>query len=138
MRVLLVEDELLISMMLEDEITDLGHRVTGVATTVEGGLALLRSTSPDFAFVDFQLADGNCYDLIAELKTRQIPFALVTGARIDRADARLEKVDVLAKPVDMDRLTAVLEQSTRSLEDHASTGGGAPFSLTLTLNAAKG
>ena len=42
MRVLLVEDELLISMMLEDELALLGHCVAGVATTVEGGLALLQ------------------------------------------------------------------------------------------------
>ncbi len=139
MRVLLVEDELLISMMLEDEITDLGHRVTGVATTVEGGLALMRSTSPDFALVDFQLADGDCYDLIAELKTRNIPFALVTGALIDGADARLGNVDVLAKPLDMQKLAAILERSQRSAEDNGLTAGnGAAFPLTLTLDAASG
>jgi DNA-binding response OmpR family regulator len=137
MRVVVVEDELLIAMMLEDELTDLGHRVTGVASTVEGALALLRSATVDFALVDLQLADGDCFDLIAELKTRHIPFALVTGARIDVEDGRFGHVDVLEKPVDLERLTEVLERSTKALEDHMTLGGRAPVPITLTMNAAK-
>jgi DNA-binding response OmpR family regulator len=133
MRVLLAEDELLISMMLEDELAELGHCVAGVATTVEGGLALLQTASPDFALVDFQLADGECHDLIADLKIRRIPFALVTGAHIDRADARLGNIDVLAKPLDLDRLTAVLKRFTRPSESGgAPLGGRAFFQLSLT------
>jgi DNA-binding response OmpR family regulator len=128
MRVLLVEDELLISMMLEDELAELGHCVAGVATTVEGGLALLQSASPDFALVDFQLADGECHDLIADLKMRCIPFALVTGAHIDSADARLGSIDVLTKPLDLDRLTAVLKRFTGPSE-----GGGAPLGSRTLL-----
>ncbi len=137
--VLLVEDELLISMMLEDELVELGHRVAGVATTVEGGLALLRTVSPDFALVDFHLADGDCRDLIADLKLRRIPFVLVTGARIDRSDTRFGGIDVLAKPVDMDQLTAVLERFTISSETSGPlVAGGALFRLSLTLDAAEG
>ncbi|MGA7116384.1 MAG: response regulator [Hyphomicrobium sp.] len=133
MRVLLVEDELLISMMLEDELALLGHCVAGVATTVEGGLALLQQTaSPDFALVDFQLADGECHELIADLKMRRIPFALVTGAQIDKADARIGNIDVLTKPLDLDRLTAVLNRFTSSSErGGASVGGRASFQLSL-------
>jgi DNA-binding response OmpR family regulator len=132
MRVVLVEDELLIAMMLEDELALLGHCVAGVATTVEGGLALLQSASPDFALVDFQLADGECHDLIADLKRRRIPFALVTGARIDRADTRLANIDVLAKPLDLDRLTAIFKRLTGSSEfGGASVGGRDCFQLSL-------
>jgi DNA-binding response OmpR family regulator len=132
MRVLLVEDELLISMMLEDELALLGHCVAGVATTVEGGLALLQTASPDFALVDFQLADGECHELIADLKMRRIPFALVTGAQIDKADARIGNIDVLTKPLDLDRLTAVLNRFTSSSErGGASVGGRASFQLSL-------
>jgi DNA-binding response OmpR family regulator len=133
MRVLLVEDELLIAMMLEDELAELGHCVAGVATTVEGGLALLQTASPDFALVDFQLADGECHDLIADLKMRRIPFALVTGARIDKSDSRLGDIDVLAKPLDMKKLTAVLKRFTSFLESsEAPVGGHASFQLSLT------
>jgi DNA-binding response OmpR family regulator len=133
MRVLLVEDELLIAMMLEDELTGLGHCVAGVATTVEGGLALLQTTSPDCALVDLQLADGACHDLIADLKMRRIPFALVTGANIDAADARLESIDVLTKPLDLTRLTAVLKRFASPLESGgAPVVGRASFQLSLS------
>jgi two-component system response regulator RegA len=105
--VLLLEDDFLISMMLEDELRDLGHCVVSVAT-VELGLALLRQRPPDFAIVDFQLADGNSSDLISQMQKRQIPFVLVTGSQIDRTDASLADVEVLTKPVNLDQLTKIL------------------------------
>ncbi|MBY0227309.1 MAG: response regulator [Hyphomicrobium sp.] len=136
MRVLLVEDELLIAMMLEDELTGLGHCVAGVASTVAGGLALLQTTSPDCALVDFQLADGACHDLIADLKMRRIPFALVTGAHIDTADARLGNIDVLTKPLDLARLTGVLERLTSRLESAGAPAEDHPlFQLSLKAEA---
>jgi hypothetical protein len=63
---------------------------------------------------------------------RRIPFALVTGAQIDKADARIGNVDVLTKPLDLDRLTAVLDRFTSSSErGGASVGGRASFQLSL-------
>lgn len=109
-RVLLVEDEVLIAMMLEDKLRDLGHCVTGVAATVAGGIGMLRETDPDVAIVEFKLADGECGDLLAELRARRVPFVVVTAARIDRADARFADIDVLEKPVDMAHLADVLDQ----------------------------
>jgi DNA-binding response OmpR family regulator len=109
-RVLLVEDELLIAMMLEDKLRDLGHYVTGVAVTVAGGLRMLRETEPDVVVVEFKLADGECDVLLMELRSRQIPVVLVTAARIDSADARFKNIDVLEKPVNMAHLADVLDQ----------------------------
>jgi DNA-binding response OmpR family regulator len=105
--VLLLEDDFLIAMMLEDELRDLGHCVVSVAT-VERGLALLRQSPPDFAIVDFQLADGDSFDLILQMQMRKIPLVLVTGSRIDRTDASLADVEVLTKPVNLDQLTRIL------------------------------
>ncbi len=109
-RVLLVEDEVLISMMLEDKMRELGLGVAGVATTVMGGLQMLQETAPDLAVVEFKLADGECDDLLAELRARHVPFVVVTAARIDRTDARFADVDVLEKPVDLALLADVLNQ----------------------------
>jgi DNA-binding response OmpR family regulator len=133
MRVLLVEDELLISMMLEDELAELGHCVVGIATSVADGLALLETATPDFALVDYHLADGACHDLIADLKMRRIPFALVTGAHIDREDPRLGNIDVLAKPLDMRQLTAMLDRMTSVSGSCAPFGGRAYLQLSLTV-----
>jgi DNA-binding response OmpR family regulator len=109
-RVLLVEDEVLISMMLEDKLRDLGHCVTGVATTVRSGLHMLSEAVPELAVVEFKLADGECHDLLRELRLRRIPVVLVTAARIDRTDPRFADMEVLAKPVDLAHLAFVLAQ----------------------------
>ncbi|MBA4131350.1 MAG: hypothetical protein C0519_07975 [Hyphomicrobium sp.] len=109
-RVLLVEDEVLISMMLEDKMRELGLCVAGVAATVAGAIGMLRDTDPDVAVVEFKLADGECDDLLAELRLRRVPFVVVTAARIDRADARFANIDVLEKPVDMAHLAVILDQ----------------------------
>lgn len=109
-RILLVEDEPLISMMLEEELCEHGHQVVGVAATVEGGLKLIGDVHPDVAIVDFRLLDGFCYELIRELKRNAIPFVLLTGARIDEADTWFANVEVLTKPVDFDKLVAALAQ----------------------------
>lgn len=107
-RILVIEDEPLISMMLEDELTDRGFCVAGLAASVQEGLHLLPQVHPHAAIVDFQLLDGNCFDLTAELTRRHIPFVLLTGALLDFADARFAHMEVMSKPVDLDRLTAVL------------------------------
>lgn len=109
-RVLLVEDELLIAMMLEDKLRDLGHCVAGVAASQASGIGMLQDTDLDLAVVEFKLADGECDDLLVELRSRRIPVVLVTAARIDRADARFEHIDVLEKPVDLAQLADVLDQ----------------------------
>jgi len=58
MRVLIVEDEVLIALELESLIEDLGHEVVGLAATAREAVELGRSLSPDVAFVDVHLADG--------------------------------------------------------------------------------
>ena len=107
-RVLLVEDEPLIAMMLEDEITDRGHTVVGIATSVVDALRLINRTVPDVAVVDYQLSDGNCHEVTRALERHGIAFVLLTGALIEKSDTRFANVEVLAKPVDIDRLMAVL------------------------------
>lgn len=135
--VLLIEDEVLISMMLEDRLADLGHCVTESAVTVKHALALLRETSPDFAVVDFQLADGACYHVIAALKRRGIPFVLVTGSPIDHSDARFADVEVLSKPIDLDAFSAVVNRlSVAALERRPAQEFSAP--IPRLLNAVDG
>jgi CheY-like chemotaxis protein len=119
-RVLLVEDELLIAMMMEDLLEDLGLIIGGVASTVEGALTFLRRAAFDAAVIDFKLADGNCFAVIAELKLRKIPFVLVTGSTINMADSRLAGVHVVLKPVDIDELAAVLKQLQIGVSDRCA------------------
>ncbi len=58
LRILVVEDEILIALELESLLQDLGHDVVGIAASSEDALALGQELKPDLAFVDIHLADG--------------------------------------------------------------------------------
>ena len=58
LRILIVEDEILIALELESLLQDLGHDVVGIASSSKDALALGQEAQPDLAFVDIHLADG--------------------------------------------------------------------------------
>jgi two-component system, response regulator PdtaR len=57
-KVLIAEDDLLISDLLEDAVENGGYEVCGVATTVAQALAIGRDRQPDLAILDVRLAEG--------------------------------------------------------------------------------
>lgn len=58
LKVLIVEDEILLSIELEFVLQELGHEVVGVAASSKEALALAEITKPDLALVDIHLNDG--------------------------------------------------------------------------------
>lgn len=58
LKVLIVEDELLLAMDLESEIEALGQTVVGLAAHAKQAMAIAESASPDLALVDVNLRDG--------------------------------------------------------------------------------
>jgi CheY-like chemotaxis protein len=58
LRILIVEDEILIALELESLLQDLGHDVVGIASSSKDAIALGQEIKPDLAFVDIHLADG--------------------------------------------------------------------------------
>lgn len=58
LRILIVEDEVLIALELESLLQDEGHDVVGVAATSRDAIALGEEQRPDLALVDVHLADG--------------------------------------------------------------------------------
>jgi CheY-like chemotaxis protein len=58
-RVLIIEDEPIISMHLEQIVSDMGHEVVGTAMTRTRAVAEARRAAPDLVLADIQLADGS-------------------------------------------------------------------------------
>lgn len=58
-RVLIIEDEPIISVDLEAIVTEMGHRVTGIARTEERAVELADQEVPDLILSDIQLADDS-------------------------------------------------------------------------------
>lgn len=79
-RMLIVEDEPLISMMLEDFLEALGCDVIGTAETVDDAMVFVESGGLDAAILDLNLRDGESSDPVAvRLRELGIPFAVSSG-----------------------------------------------------------
>lgn len=105
-RILLVEDEVIIAMMLEDMITELGGIVVGPAATLESGLAFARNEELDGAILDVNLGEGNSSAIADVLAARSIPFVMATG--YGHATDNLHSAPLLQKPYLMNDLQRAL------------------------------
>jgi CheY-like chemotaxis protein len=107
-RILVVDDEPLISMMLEAWLAELDCETVG-AHSVRGALALLDGAALDGALLDVSLGPGEkCYSLAAVLRDRGIPFAFLTGYEAEDIDARFRKTLVLCKPFEFDAVKVAI------------------------------
>jgi DNA-binding response OmpR family regulator len=77
--VLVAEDSAAIALALEDTLTDAGFAVAGPFSHCAKAVAWLKASTPDFALVDVELADGSCLELAAELQARHIPTAFLSA-----------------------------------------------------------
>lgn len=100
--VLVVEDELMVAMLLEDMLSELGAKVVGPVNSAEKAMRLLATQKVDAATLDINLKEGFVYDAAATLRARDIPFVFVTGYG-DLPDCPLELRDTprLKKPFRM-------------------------------------
>jgi CheY-like chemotaxis protein len=78
--VLVLEDEMMVAMLLEDMLTDLGSSVVGPVATAPDALALLKTRPVDIALLDVNLSYGQSGYAVAEVLAQSgVPFAFVTG-----------------------------------------------------------
>ncbi len=112
--VLIIEDEPLIAMDIEDLVTSLNHRVTGVARTHKEALELARAKRPGLVLADIHLADGSSgidavNDLLREIDVPVIfitafPERLLTGERP-------EPTFLITKPFQPSTVKAIISQA---------------------------
>ena len=106
-RVLLVEDEALVAMMIQDTLAEFGFQVVGPVSTASGALAAARESHFDAAVLDINLGDGLVYTVAEILEKRGVPFVFVTGYDADSVDSRFSGVPVLQKPIERDMLQRI-------------------------------
>jgi CheY-like chemotaxis protein len=113
LRILIVEDEMLVAMNIEDMLLDLGHEVAGLAGRLDPAMALARETSFDAAMLDVNLAGEASFPVAKILRERGIPFLFATGYGIKGIEEEYRSSPVLQKPfraADLERaLQAMLE-----------------------------
>jgi PAS domain S-box-containing protein len=103
-RVLLVEDEALVAMMIQDFLTESGHSVIGPISRASEALQAAKEGDFDTAILDINLGDGMVYPVADILSARGVPFIFVTGYEADTVDDRFSDVPVLQKPIERQML----------------------------------
>jgi CheY-like chemotaxis protein len=108
-RILIVEDDPLVAMMLEDALGALGHDIVGDAGDIATALGHIAEGGFDAAIVDVYLETGLPCDAVAEaLAARSIPFLVATGGFVGQPGPCWNDRPILAKPFTLDSLEAAL------------------------------
>jgi DNA-binding response OmpR family regulator len=108
-RILIVEDEPLIAMMLEDFLDVLDKQVAGTADNVAQALSIVERGGVDAAILDVNLRGGETSWAIADaLAARGVPFLIATGGSNDTIADQHKGRPVLPKPFTMDGVERAL------------------------------
>ena len=106
-RVLVVEDEMMIAMMMQDMLEDIAYEVVGPANRLDAAMALT-DAELDVALLDVNLAGELVYPVADRLRQRGVPIIFLTGYGSVGVDPRYRDCPVLSKPFDLAALEAAL------------------------------
>lgn len=104
-RIMIVEDEALVAMMVEDLLTDLGCEVSGSFGAVGEALAYLDDGKSllDGAVLDINIGGEMVFPVAEALRAKGVPFVFATGyGALPRKG--FEDVTVLSKPINFGHL----------------------------------
>jgi putative addiction module CopG family antidote len=97
-RILIVEDDVMISLTLHDIATDLGCTVVGTATRIPQAVALLEDLRVDVAILDINLGGATADPIANAAVTRGVPIVFATGYGESGVPAHLQDWPVICKP----------------------------------------
>lgn len=109
LRILVVEDEPLLAMLLEEHIDELGHILAGSVATVDQAMNALETALPDCALLDYSLS-GNATSAPIARKLREagVPFTYLSGHPDVSHDESAPPGPMLQKPYSLDQLQAAI------------------------------
>jgi CheY-like chemotaxis protein len=97
-RVMIVEDETIIAMLLEEMLQDLGYEVAASIQGLSEATSAARSVAIDLAVLDINLAGVASFPVAEILRDRRIPFVFATGYGPGVLEGRFPGVPVVTKP----------------------------------------
>lgn len=109
-RILVLDDNALISVLLEEWLIELGCEVAGPVPMVADALRMIEATSIDAAFLDMSVSDGNCLPVATALEKRRVPFTFATGGGMDGLETRFPAAAMMIKPYDFSDVRKALDR----------------------------
>jgi CheY-like chemotaxis protein len=110
-KVLVVEDEMMIAMLIEDMLDEFGCRLVGPATSVPRALDLIGKEQVDVAVLDLNLDGHDTYAIADALQQKNIPFIFATGYGSAGVRAEYATRPILQKPFQAKDLEFALVQA---------------------------
>jgi len=98
LRVLLVEDEIMVALLLEDMLAELGHTVIGPVARLDKAVEMAQREALDLAILDVNLNGQEVYVVADALGARRIPFVFATGYGNGGLHAAYRHRPTLSKP----------------------------------------
>ena len=117
-RVLVVEDEFLVSLATIDLLESIGCEIVGPAARLAAAVELAQSESLDAAVLDINIAGEMVWPVAEELQRRGVPFLFLSAySHLNVFPVLFGAAPRLDKPLETDRLlhhlTAIWEASAR-------------------------
>jgi CheY-like chemotaxis protein len=113
-RVLLVEDEMMIRMLLEGMLDDLGHTVAGEAGAIDEALVLAKDAEFDIALLDVNLNGRPITPVVDILIKRGLPFVFASGYGQAGVPEPYRGSPTLQKPFQVEALAEAIEAASPS------------------------
>ena len=116
-RILIVEDDSMIRMLLEDMLETLGYTVAGEAARIDEALEAAQNGAFDLAILDADLGGKSCEPVAQALAARRIPFVFATGYGAQGLPEAFRDRPTLKKPFQLDGLGRTLDTALRGGPD---------------------
>jgi DNA-binding response OmpR family regulator len=97
-RILIVEDEYLIRLLLEDMVAELGYEVAAVAANLAEGKTEAERAQVDLAILDVNIDGKEVFPVADLLKARGVPFCFITGYGAHGLPEQYRSAPTLQKP----------------------------------------
>lgn len=111
LRVLVVEDEMMIALLIEDMLVDLGHEVVALAMRLPQALELANTADMHLAILDVNLDGRMSFPVADVLRNRGIPFFFATGYGSAGVEPEYrQRGIVMKKPFELKDLKRMIDQ----------------------------
>ena len=111
LKILVVDDEAIIGMLIEDILMDAGCRSVELKNNLRDAVTYLAANRPDFAILDINLGATSSYPLADHLRTSGVPFMFLSGYGSRGLDPAYADCRALPKPFQHDDLLAAVRDA---------------------------
>lgn len=107
-RVLIVEDEPAVAMLMESMLAELGFEQVSLAHDLPAAREAVRAAFPDLAILDVNIGRQKIFPLAETLRAQNVPFLFSSGEPSEAFPREWSGLPLVFKPADAGRLNAAL------------------------------